>query len=90
MLTPVETTRFRKDVKRQLKRGSDHRKLQHVASLLIDEQPLEPKYRDHKLSGEFAGHRECHIEPDWLLIYRVAGNEIRFIRTGTHADLLGE
>jgi len=48
---------------------------------------LEEKHRDHKLSGNYINHRECHIEPDWLLIYRLIGKEIHFVRTGTHSDL---
>ena len=63
------------------------KKLQHIAGSLIDERPLDFKYRDHKLSGDYAGHRECHIEPDWLLIYRLTKSEVHFIRTGTHVDL---
>jgi mRNA interferase YafQ len=57
---------------------------------LANEEQLEPQFRDHKLSGEWQGFRECHVEPDWLLIYRIEGDEITFVRTGTHADLFDE
>ena len=55
--------------------------------LLIDGKPLPGHYRDHPLRGEFAGSRDCHVEPDWILIYTIDGNLVRFERTGTHADL---
>jgi mRNA interferase YafQ len=58
-----------------------------VLASLIAEEELDDKYQDHKLIGNYAGRRECHIEPDWLLIYKLAGSEIAFERTGTHADL---
>jgi len=61
-----------------------------VIKKLINEEALDEKYRDHKLSGSYANHRECHIEPDWLLIYRIVDNEIHFVRTGTHSDLFGK
>lgn len=61
-----------------------------VMGRLIHREVLEPTFNDHPLKGEWAGHRECHLKPDWLLIYRVEGNEITFERTGTHSDLFGE
>ena len=57
---------------------------------LANEEPLEPRFRDHKLSGEWEDFRERHIEPDWLLIDRIGGDEITFVRTGTHSDLFDE
>jgi len=57
---------------------------------LANEEPLEPRFRDHKLSGDRKNFRECHIEPDWLLIFLIVGDEITFVRTGTHSDLFGE
>jgi mRNA interferase YafQ len=103
MRTPITTGRFEKDVKRMGKRGKDLSKLTQVLRQLIDEEPLEARQRDHALSGNYAGHRECHIEPDWLLIYQVGTRALRvfddsrgaevetpvviFERTGTHADL---
>ncbi len=87
MRTPVYTNRFEKDLKLMIKRGSDPESIKSVVRKLIDEIPLERKHRDHLLIGNFKDRRECHIEPDWLLIYRLEGSMILFERTGTHADL---
>lgn len=87
MRIPVYTNRFEKDLKLMIKRGSDPENIKFVMKKLIDETPLERKHRDHLLIGNFKDRRECHIEPDWLLIYRIDGNRIIFERTGTHADL---
>lgn len=81
------TTQFQKDVKRVKKRGKDTAKLKQIMTQLIDEEILEAKYQDHALIGNYKGRRECHIEPDWLLIYKLDGQEIIFERTGSHADL---
>ena len=62
-------------------------KLRHVIDLLINEKPLPEIYNDHPLRGNFSGTRDCHIEPDWLLIYAVEGDELILYRTGSHADL---
>jgi mRNA interferase YafQ len=86
MLNPVYTTRFEKDLKRMKKRGCDVSKIKAVISL-IDEKPLDARMKDHLLRGNFKDRRECHLEPDWLLIYRLDGNRIVFERTGTHSDL---
>lgn len=83
------TTQFERDFKRVLKRGKDRRKMVSVMGNLIKGKPLRPKYRDHSLHGAFQGRRECHIEPDWLLIYKLSSEVIIFERTGTHADLFG-
>ena len=69
------------------KRKKDLQKFDEIMGFLGSEVKLPEKYRDHKLSGEFQGCRECHIEPDWLLVYRVMENVIIFERTGTHSDL---
>ena len=87
MLKPSFTTRFRRDLKRMLKRGKDEEKFKEVAQLLIQEVDLPPRYRDHMLHGGFGGRRECHIEPDWLLIYLIREGGIIFERTGSHSDL---
>ena len=87
MRTPVYTNRFEKDLKLMIKRGSDPESIKSIVRKLIDEIPLERKHRDHVLIGNFKDRRECHIEPDWLLIYRLEGSMIIFERTGTHADL---
>lgn len=65
-------------------------KLDGIVRRLIAQEPLDQRHRDHRLVGEWQDHRECHVEPDWLLIYRIAGDDITFVRTGTHADLFGE
>ena len=90
MLTSVWTGKFKKDVKRAERRGKDIDKFKAVLSLLIEEKPLPASYRDHPLRGDWAGFRDLHIEPDWLLLYRIEGNELRLARTGTHADLFDE
>jgi len=87
MLRPVITKKFDRDLKRMLRRGKDGNKLNKIISTLLAQQPLESRNYDHKLSGSFEGHRECHIEPDWLLIYRVIPPILKLERTGTHADL---
>jgi mRNA interferase YafQ len=87
MRTPVYTKRFEKDLKRMIRRGHDPESIKSILRRLIDEIPLERKHRDHLLIGNFKDRRECHIEPDWLLIYRLEVNIIIFERTGTHADL---
>jgi len=82
-----QTNQFKKDIKRALKRGKDLAKLKAVVDLLLAGQSLPPKNRDHPLGGSWAGHRDCHIEPDWILIYKILEAEIRLERTGTHSDL---
>ena len=90
MLAVVHSTRFKKDVKRIEKRGKDMTKLRTVLLLLIQSEPLPPEYGDHPLRGDWKGYRDLHIEPDWLLLYRVEGNELQLARTGTHSDLFRE
>ena len=89
MLSPVTTNRFEKDLRLACKRQKDLAKLQGLMTLLAEEQPLPPRNRDHALVGNYRGRRECHVEPDWLLIYKIDRDrqEIIFERTGTHADL---
>jgi mRNA interferase YafQ len=90
VLTPVWSGRFKRDVRRAEKRGKDMTKLKTILSLLIKEQPLPAAYSDHPLKGAWKGFRDLHIEPDWLLLYRVADTELQLARTGTHADLFDE
>jgi mRNA interferase YafQ len=90
MLTPVTSSRFKRDVKKLEKRGKDLAKLRTVLTLLIDEEPLPVQYRDHALRGEWIEFRDLHIEPDWLLLYRIQGDELLLARTGTHSDLFRE
>lgn len=87
MLRPVTTKRFEKDLKLMKKRGKNLSKLKEALELLIEEKPLPLKYHDHWLSGNYSNRRECHLEPDWLLIYFPQKNEIVFERTGSHSDL---
>jgi mRNA interferase YafQ len=90
VLTPVRSGQFRRDVKRAEKRGKDLRKLRHALELLIAGEALPSSYRDHPLKGDWKGYRDAHIEPDWLLLYRVAEGELHLARTGSHADLFDE
>lgn len=89
MLKLVTTGQFRKDYKRMKKRGCDIRLLEEVINLLLSERPLDERYRDHGLVGNYAGFRECHILPDWLLIYAADKEQLILTasRTGTHSDL---
>lgn len=87
MRTPGFTKQFKKDLKRVQKRGKNVGKLKTVMSRLINEEALEERHRDHALVGNYQSRRECHIEPDWLLIYKLEGDEIIFERTGSHTDL---
>ena len=83
------STKFRKDYKRIKNREYNLSLLQDVLDKLCAKEPLEPKYRDHELSGSYNGFRECHIQPDWLLIYVIDDDGLILVasRTGTHADL---
>lgn len=87
MLTIRSVSQFKKDYKRCVKRGYEIEKLQKVIQYLASEKGLEARYRDHALLGEYKDCRECHIEPDWLLIYLLSGTELVLVRTGTHSDL---
>jgi mRNA interferase YafQ len=84
---PVFTRQFERDIKRIKKPGKDLEKIKILIEKLIAGPPLEPNYRDHGLIGSYKSRRECHIEPDWLLIYKLTGEEIILERTGTHSDL---
>jgi mRNA interferase YafQ len=81
--------RFKKDFKIIVKRGYDVKLLEEVLNLLVQEKVLPQKYLDHQLAGNYAGHRECHITPDWLLIYKIEKEilTLSLTRTGTHSDL---
>ena len=89
MLEPVLTHTFKKETKLMQKRGRDILKLRTVTTMLINEQPLLEKHCNHPLHGKWAGAWECHVEPDWLLIYRIdkENKRVLFYRTGSHADL---
>jgi mRNA interferase YafQ len=87
MLTLATTNRFEKNFTKMLRRGKDKEKLQIVVELLLKQQSLPAKYKDHLLIGKWQGFRECHIEPDWLLICQITQEELILTDTGTHADL---
>ena len=83
-----QTNLFKRQVKLAKKRGQNIEKLQIVIQCLIKDNSLSAEYRDHKLVGNFGGCRECHIEPDWLLIYRLTKDGgLELVETGSHADL---
>ena len=87
MRIPSYTKQFAKDIKRMEKRRKSPEKIKKVIKKLVNEERLDANYKDHKLIGNYKGRRECHIEPDWLLIYKITGSGIIFERTGTHSDL---
>lgn len=89
MLTIKYHTLFKKDFKRIKKRGYDISRLEKIVELLANEVPLPEQLKDHNLSGNYNGFRECHIAPDWLLMYQVNNNELVLVlsRTGSHSDL---
>jgi mRNA interferase YafQ len=84
------SSQFKRDVKQSQKRGKDMGKLKTLLGLLIEGEPLPAIYLDHPLQGGFKGFRDAHIEPDWLLIYKITGEVLRFERTGRHTDLFDE
>ena len=83
------TNQFKKDLKLAKKQGKDLDKLFEVINILADEEKLDTKFKDHDLSGNYKGTRECHIEPDWLLIYEIDNNALILMlyRLGTHSEL---
>ncbi len=91
-MTLVPTSQFKKDYKRVKKRGYDMAELHGVLEKLLRGEVLDARSRDHALTGNYAGFRECHIRPDWLLVYAVNDDELILVasRTGTHSDLFDE
>jgi mRNA interferase YafQ len=87
MKTIRRTSQFKRDVKRMQRQGREVEKLKRVLEALVEGEPLAAKHRDHVLVGQYKGTRECHIKPDWLLIYELGEAEIVLIRTGSHSDL---
>ena len=81
------STQFKKDYKRVNKSGKNVAELRQVINKLAIDEALEPKYYDYALVGNYSGCRECHIEPDWLLIYKNSDTELALIRTGSHSEL---
>lgn len=89
MLKIDYTNLFKKDYKRIIKRGYNPKLFTEVVNMLANQQPLPTKYRDHALIGDYIGYRECHITPDWLLVYKIQDDKLILLlaRTGTHSDL---
>jgi len=83
----VLSAKFKKDLSRVKKRGKNIKKLETVLAKLQSGEGLEPRYKDHALSGDMEGYRDLHIEPDWLLIYQVNESDLYLVRTGSHSDL---
>ncbi len=87
MYTPLYSKQFEKDTRRCVLRGNNMEKFKILARTLLAGEPLDPIHRDHKLTGNLVGRRDCHIESDWVLIYRIKENDLIFERMGTHSDL---
>lgn len=87
MRIPEYSGQFKRDVKLAQKRGKDMDKLKVLMVLLIEEKPLPSVYLDHPLKGDWLGFRDAHVEPDWVLIYKISDDVVRFERTGRHQDL---
>lgn len=89
MLNLRYSSKFEKDYKRIKKRGYNESNLRRVIEILRNREQLPQKYNDHSLTGNYKGYRECHIEPDWLLVYKIENDTLTLIlfRTGTHSDL---
>lgn len=89
MLDIVASNRFKKDLRLAIRRGYNMALINEVVNTLAAQNPLDARYKDHELGGEYKGFRECHITPDWLLVYQIINNELvlYLLRTGTHSDL---
>jgi mRNA interferase YafQ len=87
MLKIIYSNQFLKDSSLMKKRNLNMTKLAEVITLLVSRKTLPEQYKDHPLQGQYASKRECHIQPDWLLVYSIVGDELRLARTGSHADL---
>lgn len=89
MLDVYYQKHFKKDYAKAVKRGCKPKAFQTILDLLVHQQPLPPKHRDHALLGNYRGYRECHIQPNWLLIYKIEDQKLllTLARTGTHSDL---
>lgn len=89
MYSIFSTSQFKKDLKKAQKSGLDNKELKSVINCLARGEELDVKYRDHLLTGNYKGYRECHIRPDWLLIYKIEANKLLLVlqRTGSHSEL---
>jgi mRNA interferase YafQ len=88
-LALLTTTAFERDLRRAEKQGKNLDKLEVIVGLLQDGQPLPPRCRPHALRGNWTGHWDCHVEPDWVLLYRLTEKELVLVRTGSHSELFG-
>ena len=89
MLNIRITSRFKKDLRAAAAQQKSLPKLRAIIDLLQAQEPLPGRHRDHALTGNYAGHRECHLTPDWLLIYKIEPPDLILIRTGSHSELFG-
>jgi mRNA interferase YafQ len=87
MRTIIYTNQFKRDFKRIQKQNKDIEKLKIVIAKLAAGEVLDEKFKDHALQGDYVGTRDCHVNPDWLLIYAIIGDELRLVRTGSHTEL---
>lgn len=87
MLKLIYKKKFKKDIEKAKRRGKDLSKLKTIMQILIEKDAIPKKYLNHRLRGNYSDCQECHIEPDWLLIYIKTDTEIIFVRTGSHSDL---
>jgi mRNA interferase YafQ len=87
MLNPKRTSQFKRDFKRMRNQGADMDAINNVMERLIQELPLDRRCHDHPMTGDWKDHRDCHIKSDWVLIYRIDGVEINFVRTGSHSEI---
>ena len=83
----TQTAQFKKDLKKQIKKGKNPDKVMEFVRILLDGECLPKSYKDHPLKGRWINRRDCHLEPDWILIYRITDEELRLERTGSHSDL---
>ena len=84
-----QTSQFKRDIRQQIKRGKNPGKINRAVEILLVGEPLPERYQDHPLRGGWKGRRDCHLEPDWILIYRLTDAELRLERTGSHSEIFG-
>ena len=87
MLEIVQSSRFKRDIKKARKQGKPLEELQSIIKMLVQQKPLPKKHQDHNLSGDYVNYRECHIRPDWLLIYKTTDKDLQLVRAGSHSEL---
>ena len=84
-----QTSQFKRDIRQQIERGKNPGKINRAVEILLAGEPLPERYQDHPLRGGWKGRRDCHLEPDWILIYRLTDAELRLERTGSHSEIFG-